>query len=100
VVNQIGVRELNQQTSRIIERVKRGETLEITKRGQPVARLVPATPAPVPVPVPVPELLERMIREGTVVPPTNRGPIPMPVHGDPNVDVTAGLIQMREEERW
>jgi prevent-host-death family protein len=95
-MNQIGVRELNQQTSRIIERVKRGETLEITKRGQPVARLVPATPAP----MPVPDLLERMIREGMVVPPTNRGPIPMPVHGDPNADVTAGLIQMREEERW
>lgn len=93
-MNQIAVRELNQQTSRIIERVKRGETLEITERGRPVARLVPATPAP------VPELLERMIREGRVVPATNRGPIPMPMYGDPNVSVTDALVQLREEERW
>ena len=94
-VNQIGVRELNQQTSRIIERVRRGETLEITDRGQPVARLVPATPAP------TSELLERLVREGRVVPPSDSGPITMPpVLGDPSIDVAAKLAESRDEERW
>ena len=94
-MNQIGVRELNQQTSRIIERVKRGEVLEITERGQTVARLVPVTPAP------VPESLERLISEGSVVLPTTSGPISMPpVLGDPTLDVAAKLAESRDEERW
>ncbi len=38
----IGIRDLKQQTSRIVRQVRRGETVEITFRGRPVARLVPA----------------------------------------------------------
>lgn len=92
-MKQIGVRELNQQTSRVIERVRRGETLEITDRGQLVARLVPV--------VPVPEPLERLIAEGRVATPSLTGPIQMPpVLGDPEVDVAAALAEMRDEERW
>lgn len=37
----IGVRELRQHASRYLARVRRGETLEVTDRGRPVARLVP-----------------------------------------------------------
>jgi prevent-host-death family protein len=37
----IGVRELRQHASRYLERVRHGETLEVTDRGRPVARLVP-----------------------------------------------------------
>jgi prevent-host-death family protein len=37
----IGVRELRQHASRYLERVQQGETLEVTDRGRPVARLVP-----------------------------------------------------------
>lgn len=92
-MNRIGVRELNQQTSRVIERVKRGEVLEITDRGQPVARLVPATPPP------TSELLERLVREGQVVPPSVVGPFTVPP-GDPSIDATSALTELREEERW
>jgi prevent-host-death family protein len=93
IMKQIGVRELNQQTSRVLERVRRGETLEITERGQLVARLVPATP--------VPEPLQRLIADGRVAPPTITGPMPMPpVLGDPEVDVASVLAEMRDEERW
>jgi prevent-host-death family protein len=38
----VGVRELRQNLSRYLERVKRGENLVVTERGQVVARLVPA----------------------------------------------------------
>lgn len=37
----IGVRELRQQASRYLREVERGETIEVTDRGRPVARLVP-----------------------------------------------------------
>jgi prevent-host-death family protein len=40
----VGVRELRQNLSRYLERVKDGETLTVTERGQEVARLVPSGP--------------------------------------------------------
>ena len=43
-MERIGVRELRQHASRYLARVVRGETLEVTDRGRPVARLVPITP--------------------------------------------------------
>ena len=38
----VGVRELRQNLSRYLERVKDGETLTVTERGHEVARLVPS----------------------------------------------------------
>jgi prevent-host-death family protein len=37
----IGIRELRQQASRYLRDVQRGETIEVTDRGRPVARLIP-----------------------------------------------------------
>jgi prevent-host-death family protein len=37
----IGIRELRQHASRYLRDVERGETIEVTDRGRPVARLVP-----------------------------------------------------------
>jgi len=37
----IGIRELRQQASRYLRDVERGEVIEVTDRGRPVARLVP-----------------------------------------------------------
>lgn len=37
---QVGVRELRQNLSVYLRRVAEGETLEVTERGRPVARLV------------------------------------------------------------
>lgn len=37
----IGIRELRQRASRYLREVERGETIEVTDRGRPVARLVP-----------------------------------------------------------
>lgn len=39
----IGVRELRQHASKYLEEVAAGESIEITDRGHPVARLVPIT---------------------------------------------------------
>ncbi len=39
--NTTGIRELKEQLSAYIRRVKSGETIVITERGRPVGRLVP-----------------------------------------------------------
>jgi prevent-host-death family protein len=40
-MNRVGVRELRQNLSVYLRRVRRGETLEVTERGHPVALLQP-----------------------------------------------------------
>ena len=40
----VAVRELQREIRAILERVEKGESLELTRRGRPVARLVPAPP--------------------------------------------------------
>jgi prevent-host-death family protein len=37
----IGIRELRQQASRYLRDVERGESIEVTDRGRPIAMLVP-----------------------------------------------------------
>ena len=55
----IGVRELRQNLSRALERVSRGETLEVTKNGRPLARIVPVS---------YPTKLDQLIAEGRARP--------------------------------
>jgi len=40
----VSVRELQQNLKRVMARVERGETIEVTRRRKPVARLTPAKP--------------------------------------------------------
>ena len=76
-----------------MERVKRGEVIEVTERGRPVARLVPVEP--------ISDPLERLVAEGRAIPPTSTGPVPLPpALGDPELDAAAALTAAREEERW
>ena len=42
----VGVRELRQRASELLRLVEQGETVEITDRGRPVARLTPLPAAP------------------------------------------------------
>lgn len=37
----MGVRDLKQNASQVLRRVKAGESLEVTERGRPIARLTP-----------------------------------------------------------
>lgn len=50
-----GIRELRQNASALIKRVIAGETIEVTERGRPVARIVPLRGRSV---------LDQMIAEG------------------------------------
>lgn len=42
----IGAFKAKTHFSRLLQRAEHGEEITITRRGQPVAKLVPATPAP------------------------------------------------------
>ncbi|MGH2763069.1 MAG: type II toxin-antitoxin system Phd/YefM family antitoxin [Thermoleophilaceae bacterium] len=55
----IGVRELRQHASRYLREVQGGETIEVTDRGRPVARLVPVSSA---------GGLEELVADGRLVP--------------------------------
>ena len=57
----VGVRELRQNLSEYLRRVARGESLEVTDRGRPVAVLAPLTQASGP--------LERLVADGRAVRP-------------------------------
>jgi prevent-host-death family protein len=43
----VGIRALQQTASKVVARVEAGETLTITDRGRPVARLVPIADSPI-----------------------------------------------------
>lgn len=42
--HRVGIRELRQQVSAVLKRVARGETIDVTDHGHPVARIVPLQP--------------------------------------------------------
>ena len=39
--NQVGLRDLGQNVSRVLARIKQGETLTVTEHGAPIATLSP-----------------------------------------------------------
>lgn len=93
----VTVSELNQQTARVLERIKAGETLEISEYGKPVARLVPAVPT-----TGVP-LLDQLIAQGRAIPAAAPGPIPPTPPRDEQEDgvsLSDTLAQMRADERY
>lgn len=91
-MERIGIRELNQHTSRYIARVKAGETIEVTEHGRLVARLVPAPRGT--------SKLEQLIAEGRVRPATrDLRSLPPPGEHD-GLNVAEWLAADREDERY
>ncbi len=90
----VGVRELRQNLSVYLDRVKAGETLEVTEHGQPVAQLGPRPTKPL-------SIIDQMIAEGRITPATLDHrlippPLPNPRPGESTL--TDILLQMREED--
>jgi prevent-host-death family protein len=85
------MRMLNQETAKVLARVKRGEEITLTERGEVIARIIRASAGP----------LGALISTGRVQPATGRGPAPrptIPMRGD--VDAGTLLQRMRAEERY
>ncbi len=88
-MDRIGVRELRQHASRYLERVAHGETLEVTDRGRPVARLVPITS----------DVWADMIASGRVTLAEDDTDVADEAPVNYDVDATAVLAEMRADER-
>jgi prevent-host-death family protein len=93
-MQRVGVRELRQNLSVYLDRVKAGESLEVTERGHPVAVLTPLRDPDDPI--------ERLRAQGRLKPATlalEALPTPLPTRpGDPDA-VTRALLEQRAGER-
>ena len=90
-MDQIPIRVLNQDTAGVLARVERGETVEITNRGRPIARIVPVTA----------DIMADLVASGVVLPPTVVGPVPLPtVPAAGNTEAGQLMSALRDEERW
>ncbi|MCK9494379.1 MAG: type II toxin-antitoxin system prevent-host-death family antitoxin [Dehalococcoidia bacterium] len=93
----IGIRELRQHASRYLRRVRAGETITVTDRGEPVAEIRPIKSGG--------SIYERLVAEGRLRPATvtldevlaKHPPVPMKP-GDPLLSDI--VIAMRDEERF
>lgn len=91
----IGVRELRQRASEYLRLVKRGETVEVTERGRPIARIVGVHAGP-------PQgALEQLETEGRLTPDEGDvlelGPPLAPRRGV--ASPSRALLGIRDEER-
>lgn len=87
----VGVRELRQNLSVYLRRVKAGETLEVTEHGQPVAELRPRPGRPL-------SRIDQMIAEGRITPATvdhRTIPLPQEIPGRPLSEI---ILEMRDED--
>lgn len=90
-MEQVPIRQLNQDTAGVMGRVEAGETVEITNRGRVIGRIVPAARGE----------LDDLVEAGWAAPPTLSGPFPMPSgEVDETSSATRALLEMREQERW
>lgn len=90
-MNEVSIRTLNQETSKLLARVKRGEEINLTERGKVIARIIPASAGP----------LDSLISTGSVQPARVHGPAPrptIPMRG--GLDSGTLLERMRAEERY
>lgn len=87
----VGVRELRQRASELLRRVERGETIEITDRGRPVAMLAP---------LPEGSALERLRLAGEID--AARGSLddlPAPLAPQADEPASRVLARLRADER-
>lgn len=88
----IGLRELNQNPSKAVARVRAGETIVVTDRGRPVLRLVPEDERP--------GVLQHMVDSGEVTPPAELGMPDLMLELAPELDSLSDLlIADRDKER-
>jgi len=89
---QIGLRELSRHTVEVVDRVRRGETIEVTDHGTPIFRMVPVKAEG--------SLLDRLVQQGRVRPPiTSEAPPPV-LEDRPELGLADLVIELRGDERY
>lgn len=85
----IGLRELRQSASAYIARVRAGEVIEVTVRGELVGRIVPASE----------DTWDRLVEEGHVRLPRGAAPLVQIEPLDVGAALSEDLKRLREDER-
>ena len=86
-MSKVGIRSLKQNASAVVARAKAGESITITDRGRPVARLVPIGE----------RSIDLLIEAGLATPPgRDLMELPPPVPGTPDLP---SLSEVIDEER-
>ena len=88
----VGIRELRQRASELLRHVERGESIEITDRGRPVAVISPLPPG---------SPYRRMLVEGEIARASSEtGELPEPLALSPGQEsASAVLARLRSDER-
>ncbi len=88
----VGVRELRQRASELLRLVEKGEVIEITDRGRPIAQLTP---------LPAGNPLEQMRAAGEIDPASaDLDDLPEPMQFPDDVEApSATLTRLRRDER-
>jgi prevent-host-death family protein len=93
----IGVRELRQNASKYLRLVEAGETIEVTDRGRPVARL---TPVETRKKTREQEIRDDLVRRGLLIPAKEPWVTPTPLPPKPGLPSPSEILaEMREDER-
>ena len=87
----VGIRELRQRASELLRHVERGESIEITDRGRPVALLSP---------LPTGSPYDRLLAEGEIIRATcDLDDLPEPLPLLPNQESAASVLaRLRADE--
>lgn len=92
--NTVGIRELRQQASAVLRRVTKGEVVEVTDHGHPIARIVPLVPGE----------LDQMVLEGRATAAAGdlldaADGLGLPVAGREPLLPSTALAELRSDER-
>lgn len=91
----IGLRELRQNASRYLHRVRAGESIMVTEHGMPIAVINPVQSED--------SLYESLVTNGELIPaerPFGEVLLSDPLPGKPGFSASAELQRMRDEERF
>jgi len=91
-VQRIGIRELRQNASRYIAAVQRGESVEVTDRGELVGVINPVLSAQ--------KFRDLLIRTGQLVPATRPFRIPQPIDVKSRATSIDDALELLREERF
>lgn len=91
-MREIGVRELKQSLSETLRAVGRGEQVRVTRRGRPLADIVPAGAAG-------DERLRALVSQGRIVPPARAHPTRPPRLAKAKRSASALVLSERDAER-
>jgi len=91
-MERVGIRELRQNASEYVRRAEAGETIEVTDRGRPVARLAPLPKGET--------ILDRLIAEGKATPATrDMRDLPPPLPRRPGEPLLSEILDELREDR-